>query len=300
MNSNVHRGLCSVLGLLLVATAPGCGTSLDRLADALRARIAESGADAVGVYFRDLETGDSLVIDGDTRMHAASMMKVPVMIQLFRDAEAGRLALDDSLILTASFRSIVDGSAYELSVGDDSDTLFYRRLGERESLRRLMERMITVSSNLAANMLIELVDARRVTATVRALGADSIEVLRGVEDIKAYEAGLSNTTTARDLGVIFAAIAQGRAAAPASCDSMIAVLGRQELNEKIPAGLPSGVRVAHKTGDITGIHHDGGVVTLADGRRYVLVVLTRGVDEAAKADSMIADVSRLVYQYVAR
>jgi beta-lactamase class A len=81
---------------------------------------------------------------------------------------------------------------------------------------------------------------------------------------------------------------------------MIAVLERQEFNEGIPAGVPPDVRVAHKTGWITGIRHDGGIVTLPDGRRYVLVVLTRGIDEVASADSLIIDVSRLVYDSMTR
>ena len=265
------------------------------LEQALRDRIAASGAEVVGVYFRDLETGDSVTIAADTRMHAASMMKVPVLIQLYRDRDAGRLSLDDSLTITRTFRSIVDGSPYELNQDDDSDSTLYRRIGERESIRNLAERMITWSSNLATNMLVELVAAGRVQATVRELGADSIAVLRGVEDIKAYRAGLNNTTTARDLGILFTAIARGTAASDSSCREMADVLARQEFNEGIPAGLPPGTRVAHKTGWITGIRHDGGIVYLPDGRRYVLVVLTKGIENPTAADSLITAISAAVY-----
>jgi len=270
------------------------------LRDALDARIADAGAEAVSVYFKDMQAGDSVLVAPDVRMHAASMMKVPVMIQLFRDRDAGRLRLDDSLTVTKTFRSIVDGSPYDLDALDDSDSTLYRRIGERESIRNLVDRMIDVSSNLATNMLIELVGAARTQATMRELGADSIAVLRGVEDGKAYAAGLNNTTTARDLGVIFGAIADGRAASAESCREMMAILERQEFNEGIPAGLPPDVKVAHKTGWITGIRHDGGIVSLPDGRRYVLVVLTRGLDDVPAADSLIVDVSRLVYDAVTR
>jgi beta-lactamase class A len=291
---------CLLFSLATASVVTGCaGPSRGSLETAIEHRIARSGAETVGVYFRDLASGDSLLIDADARMHAASMMKVPVLIQLFRDQDAGRLSLDDSVVITKTFRSIVDGSTYDLGAPDDSDTLLYARLGERKSVRSLAERMITVSSNLATNMLIELVGAERVQRTMRELGADSIAVLRGVEDIKAYEAGLSNTTTARDLGAIFAAIAAGTAASAESCREMIAILERQEFNEGIPAGVPSDVPVAHKTGWISGIRHDGGIVTLPDGRRYVLVVLTRGIADVAVADSLIVDVSRLVYDSVA-
>ncbi len=279
----------------------GCATDrLAELGERLEGRIAENGAEVVGVYFKDLVSGDSLLIGADTRVHAASMMKVPVLIQLYRDQEAGLLTLDDSLTISKTFESIVDGSLYELGAPDDSDTTLYRRIGERESIRRLAELMITVSSNLATNMLIEHVGAERVTATMRELGADSIEVLRGVEDIKAYRAGLSNTTTARDLGVIFVAIAERAAASAESCGEMIDILLAQEFNEKIPAGLPEGVRVAHKTGWIPDyVSHDGGIVYPESGHEYVLVVLTKG-DEGHDeiADQLVADISRMVYATV--
>jgi len=284
----------------LLPGASGCRP--DRLADLrsrLETRIEASSAEVVGIYFRDLTSGDSIIIDGDIRMHAASMMKVPVMIQLFRDTEAGKFALDDSVVVTNTFKSIVDGSPYELSVPDDGEGTLYARVGERESIRQLTELMITVSSNLATNILIQLVDAKRVQATMRELGADSIAVLRGVEDIKAYEAGLSNTTTARDLGIIFDAIYEHRAASPESCQEMIEILSRQQFNEGIPAGVPSGVRVAHKTGSITRIRHDGGIVFTGDGRAFVLVVLTKGIEESSEADTLIADVARMVFDEVA-
>lgn len=283
-------------GVALIAAAlwsAACaGERPDALRDALEGRIAASGAE-VGLYFRDLRTGDSVLVAPDLRLHAASMMKVPVMIQVFRDAEAGRLRLEDTVAVTRAFSSIMDGSPYELSIADDSDRLLYGR--RRATVRELVDRMITVSSNLAANLLIELVGAERVTRTMRDLGADSIEVLRGVEDIKAYEAGLSNTTTARDLGVIFGAIAECRAASPASCGGMLEILARQAFRGGIPAGLPAGTRVAHKTGRITRIHHDGGIVYLDDEPAYVLVVLTRGIEDPEEADRLIADLVEIVH-----
>ncbi len=284
----------------LLAFLGGCASEpLAGLRSRLESRIARSGAEVVGVYFRDLSSGDSLLIDAEVRVHAASMMKVPVMIQLFRDEEAGRLSLEDSLIITNRFRSIVDGTPYELVAPDDSDTTLYARRGESESIRQLTELMITVSSNLATNMLIERVGAERVQATMRELGADSIAVLRGVEDIKAYRAGLNNTTTTRDMGVIFSAIAADRAAGPASCGEMLAILSRQQFNEGIPAGTPAGTRVAHKTGSITKIRHDGGIVYGADGVSFVLVILTLGIADPDDADALIADLSRIVYNEVA-
>ncbi len=262
----------------------------------IEASIAAAPARAVGVYYRDLTTGDSLTIAVATRFHAASTMKVPVMIQLFRDRDAGLLSLDDSLTITNTFKSIVDSTPYQLDVTDDSDSTLYKRLGQKATIRQLIELMETVSSNLATNLLIARVNATRANATAHALGADSIVVLRGVEDGKAFEAGLNNTTTARDLGVLLAAIATNTAAAPQSCRDMLAILGRQQFKEGIPAGLPPGTMVYHKTGWITEIYHDAAIVEPAGGKRYVLVVLTGGIQKTEDAHALVRDISKLVFE----
>ena len=269
------------------------------LAGRVAARMARAPARAVGLYYRSLTGPDSLLIGANLRFHAASTMKVPVMVQLFRDADAGLLDLDDSLTVHATFPSLVDGSPFAVGKEDDSDSTLYARLGGRASLRELLELMITRSSNLATNLLIERVGAARAQTTARALGAWSIQVLRGVEDGLAYRAGLNNTTTARDLGVLLLAIAQRRAASEAACDSMLAILGRQEFNEGIPAGVPVGTRVAHKTGWIGEVvYHDAAVVYPARGGWYVLTVLTGGIKEDSVAHNLVADLSRLVYGIV--
>lgn len=280
--------------LLLLALTQAPDSSLQ---SRVEARIAQAPARAVGVYYKNLETGDSLTVGARTRFHAASTMKVPVMIQLFRDRDAGSLSLTDSITVANSFRSIVDSSPYQLDLADDSDSTLYRRIGQQVPIHELIELMETVSSNLATNLLITLVDARRANATAHALGADSILVLRGVEDGKAYRAGLNNTTTARDLGVLLAAIAQGRAAGARSCEEMLAILGRQQFNEGIPAGLPRGTRVYHKTGWVGQlVYHDAALVEPAGPRsRYVLVVLTGGIQKDADAYALVRDISRLIY-----
>ena len=289
----------ALLALLLVAVqTPDTGLSAR-----IVARIAAAPASAVGVYFRDLTTGDSVLVSARLRFHAASTMKVPVMIQLFRDRDAGRLSLDDSIAVTNTFRSIVDTSTYQLDKTDDSDSSLYARVGGKASIRELIELMETVSSNLATNLLIAMVGAPRANATAHALGADAILVLRGVEDGKAYRAGRNNTTTARDLGVLLAAIAQDRAASPAACREMLAILGRQHFREGIPAGLPpgGGTQVYHKTGWIgTVVYHDAAIVERAGGRRYVLVVLTGGIQKDEDAYKLVSDLSRMIYETIAR
>ncbi len=266
------------------------------LAQRLAERIARAPARAVGLYYRSLAGSDSLLIGANLRFHAASTMKVPVMIQIFRDADAGLLRLDDSLTVHTAFPSLVPAEAFIVGKEDDSDSTLYESVGRNRSVRELLELMITRSSNLATNILIERVGAVRAQASARALGAWSIQVLRGVEDGQAYRAGLNNTTTARDLGVLLIAIVQGRAASRPSCDSMLAILGRQEFNEGIPVGVPPGTRVAHKTGWIGEVvYHDAAVVYPARGGPYVLTVLTGGIKEDSVAHNLVADLSRLVY-----
>jgi beta-lactamase class A len=211
--------------------------------------------------------------------------------------DAGSLTLDQPVPLANQFSSIVDGSPFTLDPGADSDSAAYQLIGKRVTVSELIEHMITRSSNLATNALIDLVGAKAANATAHALGARDIRVLRGVEDGKAFRAGLNNTTTARDLATLMEAIETGRAASRASCDAMREVLLRQEFNGEIPAGLPPGTKVAHKTGWITGVLNDAAVVYPAGRRPYVLVVLTRGIPDDTVARRLISDVSRLVYAH---
>lgn len=285
--------------LLLAAAVLGLATGpADSLvAQRIQGRIAQEPGAEVGLAYIDLGSGDTIFLDADSSFHAASTMKVPVMIELFRAAAAGSFGMHQGLLLVNQFASIVDGSPYALDPGSDSDSTLYKRIGERVPIDTLLRLMITRSSNFATNTLITLVGAQNVTRTMRSLGAARIQVLRGVEDGKAFDRGLNNTTTARDLAVILRAIQEGKAASHAASREMLAILLAQEFNERIPAGLPAGVKVAHKTGDITAVAHDAAIVYPSNRSPYVLVVLTKGITDQKKSDKLIADLSRIVYEY---
>ncbi|HEX9945099.1 MAG TPA: serine hydrolase [Thermoanaerobaculia bacterium] len=257
----------------------------------------------VAVAYRNLGTGATFFRNEDESFHAASTMKVPVMMALFQAVEAGELRLDEPLPVRNQFQSIVDGSPFSLDPKEDGDPDLYQAVGSTRPLEELIRRMIVRSSNLATNLLIERIGASRATDLMRSLGAYRIQVLRGVEDEKAYQAGLNNTTTAKDLEIALTALAQGRTFSPASNGKMIEILKAQEFNEKIPAYLPRGTVVAHKTGDITGIHHDAAIVYPPGPpgeKPYVLVVLTRGYEDEKEANQVIAEISRVVWQERAR
>lgn len=286
--------LASPLGPRLAAQQPMAG-----LESAIRARLAHDTA-LVAVAYYDAVTRDTLLIDGGRRYHAASTMKVPVLIQLAKEVDAGRASWSDTVAVRNSFRSIVDSSEYQLNRADDSDSTLYVSDGKGLSVRELARLMIVRSSNLATNLLIERLEPAQITATARRLGADSILVLRGVEDGKAYDRGLNNTTTARDLAVLMDAIARGRAASPAQTRVMLEFLSAQEFNGGIPAGLPPGVRVAHKTGWITATAHDAAIIYPPGRGPYVLVVLTRGYPTEGEAERLMAELSGLVYRWATR
>ena len=259
----------------------------------IQSRIASSHAD-VAIAFLTLDSKSEFFYRPDDSFHAASTMKIPVMLELFRQSSAGKLHLTDSLPIHNEFHSIVDGSLYKLDPADDSELDLYKAVGQSRTLSQLCELMITLSSNLATNLLIEKLGVDNIRATVHSYNADGMNVLRGVEDQKAFDKGLNNTTTARALQILLTAIANGKAVDASSSQQMIEILERQHFNEGIPAGLPPGTRVAHKTGEITKIHHDAAIVFTP--RPFVLVILTRGLPDEKDSSALIADLTRLLYQ----
>jgi len=256
-------------------------------------RIFDSHAD-VAVAFRVLDGKTEWFFHPDDSFHAASTMKIPVMIELFHQAKEGKVRLNAPLTIHNEFPSIVDGSPYQLDPTDDSEAGLYKAEGQNRTLRQLCDLMITVSSNLATNLLIQKLGVENIRATVHSLGADGMNLLRGVEDKKAFEKGLNNTTTARGLQVLLTAIAEGKAVDADSSVQMIEILERQHFQEGIPAGLPPSIRVAHKTGEITKIHHDAAIVYAP--RPFVLVILVRGLADEKESSVMLAEITRTLYQ----
>lgn len=237
-----------------------------------------------------------LEIDAQRVLHAASTMKVPVMIEFFRRIDAGDFTEGSEIVLENRFESIVDGSPYSLAPDDDSDAELYTRIGKRVTLGELCTRMIDRSSNLATNVLVERLGAPRIQTTIEGLGTQHTQVLRGVEDQKAYDRGLSNRTCARDLAVLLRSILEARAASAASCARMLAILEGQRHRSMLPAGLPPGTRIAHKTGQITKIHHDAAIIWRDDGRPFVLVVLTSGFANENDSAAIGAELARIAWQ----
>lgn len=269
-------------------------TETNQLKKAIEEKLSTVEGD-FALAFKDLQTGKTLFIHEHESFHAASTMKTPVMIEVFKQAKAGKFKLSDSIVVKNEFKSIVDGSLFSLDISDDSADDMYKKIGQKMTIYDLTYQMIIVSSNLATNVLIDLVGAKNANASMRILGANDIQVLRGVEDNKAFKLGMNNTVTAYDLMLIFEKLAQKKVVSKKASEQMIDILFDQKFNETIPGKLPKDVKVAHKTGSITGVQNDSGIVYLPDGRKYVLVVLSRKLKNEKQGIEVLAEVSRMIY-----
>ncbi len=291
-NHSVMSRTMVVLACILTACNPS---------DSLVEKIEDEWQSQEGIFamaFKDLTSGETVLINERVVFHAASTMKTPVMVEVFNQAEQGLFSLEDSILVRNEFKSIVDSSLFSLSPDDDSEQDLYTQVGKKKPLSSLVYKMIISSSNLATNIIIDLVKATKVTASMREMGAHDIQIRRGVEDTKAFEKGLNNTTTAYDLMLIFEKIARREMVSPAASDAMIDILLDQHFNDIIPAKLPGDVKVAHKTGSITGVQHDSGIVILPDGRKYVVVLLSKDLKDTEAAVNSMAIVSRMLYDHV--
>ncbi|MDP1677706.1 MAG: serine hydrolase [Bacteroidota bacterium] len=250
------------------------------------------------VSFKDISNGKRVDINAHEKFHAASTMKTPVMLEVFNKVQQGKLSLNDSVLVVNSFKSIIDGSEFSLSLSDDSEDELYNCIGKKETIYNLVFKMITVSSNLSTNILIEKVGADNVMKSLSQMGLQDIQVLRGVEDSKAFDAGKNNTTTSFDLSVIFENIALKQCVSKEASEKMLTILLSQKLNNMIPAKLPVTVKIAHKTGSITNVQHDSGIIYLPDGRSYILVVLSKNLTANKEGVEAISSISKRIYDFM--
>lgn len=296
------NGIYTIMMAITAFTKPQVSSLTDTtgLRAEISATFAKQPTGTFAVAFKDLATGIQFFINEHALFHAASTMKTPVMVETFKQAAAKKFALSDSILVKGNFKSIVDGSDFAPDVKDDSETDLYTRIGTKLPISDLLYRMITKSSNLATNNMVDLVDAKNVNATMRAWGANDIQILRGVEDHKAFDKGLNNKVSAYDLMLVFEKIATGKAVDKTSSDAMISILMNQHFTSMIPGKLPAGVKTATKSGSIEGVRHDSGIVFLPDGRKYVIVLLSSGIRDEKTSTETLATVSKIIYDHVVK
>ena len=212
--------------------------------------------------------------------YAASTMKVAVLAALYERAEAGAVRLDETVPVHNDFASALGGAPrFGCEQSYDNDDAVWDRVGGAATPHWLAQRMIVRSSNLATNLLLELVGVDAVARAYRSAGARHSVVGRGIEDAAAREAGITNLVTAADLAALLGAIAVGATqpgplGSPAACRAMLDTLLAQECTEDLAAGLPTGTRIAHKNGWIEGVRHGVGVMFPEDAPPYALAVCT--------------------------
>lgn len=254
----------------------------------------EHGLEDLGISFYDGETTIQWSYNGDRYFHAASTMKLAVLLGVMREVERGDLTLDSPVHIRNRFTSIVNRETFMLDLGRDADPDVYGHLGKTLTVRELAFWMITKSSNLATNLLVDIVGIPKIQQALDELDIDGVKILRGVEDHAAFEAGLNNEVTANGLLKLLRIVADHRAYSEKASEEMLNILFEQQYRSGIPAGLPKAARVAHKTGNISTVHHDAGIVFLEGRKPYVLVVLTQFAAETGRGTA-VADVSRDIF-----
>jgi len=253
---------------------------------------------ALGIAFYDSETTLQWSFNADAPFHAASTMKLAVLLGVFRQIERGELTADAPVHVRNKFTSIVDRRPYMLDVSRDGDPELYAHLGRTMTVDELAYQMITSSSNFATNLLVDVLGVPVIQRALQEMGVEGITVIRGVEDQAAYDAGMNNAVTANGLLKLLRLILEGKAYSPQASERMLQILLDQRFKSGIPAGLPEAARVAHKTGNISTVHHDAGIVYLQGRKPYVLVILSQ-FDAAPSRGNAVAEVSRDIYECLA-
>src|SRR6266699_7181321 len=257
----------------------------------------ENKANAISVAVLDLESGFRFSLAGDRWFHAASTIKVAVLLAIFRAADEGRLRLDDPLHVRNRFLSIANGSPFRLSPTSDGMPELYRTIGRTVKISALAEGMIAASSNLATNLLLDFVGVEYARDVLRDAQISGVELRRGVQDENAHEKGIDNEVTADGLLKLFGAV-RGDFLKQQSREEVIRILLAQRFNSMIPAGLPPHATVAHKTGEISTVCHDAGIVYLPEREPYIAVILTEFDAEKDGRREIVAAISEAIYRLI--
>ncbi len=256
------------LGSPLTALAP----QLERLASVMPGVVAISVADLTG--------GHAIAINGNVNLPAASTIKIPVMVEVFRQVAQGKFTLKTTLALTDADRDSGYGSLCDAP------------WGTRYTVDTLLRLMITESDNTAANMLIRLVGRQNVNDTMAGLGLTQTRLgdsIRSDGDIRSLR------TTANEMMRLLIMIAERRIVTEDACDKMLAILVAQRHNDLIPKDLPKGLEIAHKTGTLHDTLNDVGVVYL-HGAPYVICAFATHLGDLDDGERFIQTASELTYR----
>ena len=269
------------------------------LHEELEALALKSKARAIGVALHDLETGLRFSLRGDRWFHAASTIKVAVLLAVFRGVDEGRFRLNDSLHVRNRFFSAADESLFRVRQDRDATPELYAAIGRTAKISALAHAMICGSSNLATNLLLDFVRVEYARTVLHEAQVDGVELRRGVEDHDAHERGINNEATADGLLSLLSTI-RGDFLTPESKQQVIRILLEQRFNSMIPAGLPPHATVAHKTGEISTACHDIGIVYLPEREPYIAAILTEFDTDREGRRETVAAISEAIYRSLLR
>jgi beta-lactamase class A len=238
-------------------------------------------------------------VDADARHYSASVMKLPILVAVHRLAERGSIDLDLRVAVHNDFVSQSPGHRFRLDPDEDSDPETWAALGTEVPLRELVHRMVTVSGNLATDLVLDRVGTDEVAAVLADGGcSDRTTIVRGIEDYPARDAGIDNLITADDMGRLLVALADGRLAGPDATASCERTLQSQHYRAGIPAGLPEGLLVGNKTGWIDGVNHDVAIVRAPGLRPVALAVLVSAPGTPEEREAGIARIASAAWAEV--
>jgi beta-lactamase class A len=248
----------------------------------------------VGLVIKDLKTGETLQWAAQERFPAASLIKIPVLIETLRQHQMGELKLDESITIRAEDKVGGFGILKELESVSSI------------SLLDLLTLMIIISDNTAANLCITRVGISAVNKTLASLGLSKTILQRKMMDLVARERGLDNFTTPSDMAQLLELFTSHSVLTPNSCDLALGIMKRQQVNDRLPLLIPPQVTMAHKTGEWIGVRHDVGIMFVESGP-LVIAALTKNFNTqldkgliGGEASALIAQISRLVYGAVTK
>jgi beta-lactamase class A len=235
-----------------------------------------------GMFFLDLDTGNYLDLNGEKIFPAASTIKFPILVALFEEVDAGRIKLNETLVMR---RDLMTGG---------SGTLQYKRPGTKLSVLETATKMITISDNTATNMIIDRLGGKaKLNQRFQSWGLQNTVIRNLLGDFKG-----TNTTSAKDLVRLGALLANNQLLSDTSRSKTLDIMRRVENRSLLPAGLGKGAVIAHKTGTLGIILGDAGIIQTSTGKRYLAGIMVRRPFGDKRAKSFINQVSRLVYSYI--
>ncbi|MEH2244563.1 serine hydrolase [Nostoc sp.] len=258
------------------------GKEIPELKSQVRALMVHYSFLKPGMFFLDIETGNYLNINGEKVFPTASTIKYPILIALFEQVDAGRIKLDEKLVMRRDL------------VASGSGDLQYKRSGIKLSVMETVNKMITISDNTASNMIIDRLGGKaKLNERFHTWGLKNTVIRNMLGDFRG-----TNTTSPADLVRLSALVDQHKLISEGSQFQVLDILRHCHNNKLLAAGVGKGGTIAHKTGDIGFLVGDAGIISLPNGKHYLAGIFVIRPHDDERGREFVRQVSRIVYQYL--